>query len=233
VSGTYICELYDSDNTRNCSKSYVINATGTWEYKTITFPPDTTGTFNNDNGDSMQVDFFLGVGSNFSSGPLQTTWGSYVAANRAVGQTNLASAINNYWQITGVQLTVGTVAPPFEFKAYAQELRECQRYYYKSTHNPSQQVGIGMIYSTNAAITVNRFPVPMRIAPTTAVIAGLTSGIDSGGTGRGFSASAYNTATTEDVSLVHTGGFNFTMGAACYVYTQAGGWNYAVSAEMA
>jgi hypothetical protein len=89
-----------------------------------------------------------------------------------------------------------------------------------------------MIYATNQAITVNRFPVLMRIAPTTAVITGLTAGIDSGGVGRGFGASAYNVATTEDISIVHTGGFNFTMGAACYVYTQAGGWNYAVSAEL-
>jgi hypothetical protein len=32
------------------SKSYTVDVTDTWEKKTITFPPDTTGTLDNDNG---------------------------------------------------------------------------------------------------------------------------------------------------------------------------------------
>jgi hypothetical protein len=56
----------------------------------------------------------------FTSGTLQTSWNSATAANRAVGQVNLASATNNYWQITGVQLEVGDTATPFEFKPFAQ-----------------------------------------------------------------------------------------------------------------
>ncbi len=181
VSGTYICELYDNDNNRNCSKSYVINATGTWEYKTITFPPDTIGSFNNDNGDSMQVGFFLGVGSNFSSGTLQTTWGSYVAANRAVGQTNLASAINNYWQITGVQLTIGTVAPPFQFKTFAQELEQCYRYFYNNGSTnfvPFSAGGNGLrtYFGVNAWTGFGvLFPATMRTTPTIDVVAWTSS----------------------------------------------------------
>jgi len=131
ISGTYVVELLDTDNNRTCSKSYVINATGTWEYKTVTFPADTTGAFTNDNNSSLEISWWLAAGSNFTSGTLQTTWGSLTNANRAVGLVNLASATNNYWQITGTQLTIGTVATPFQFKTYAQELAECQRYYWK------------------------------------------------------------------------------------------------------
>jgi len=128
-TGTYICELYDQDNTRQCSKAYTINASATWEYKTLTFPADTTGTWDNDNGLSLFAVWAISAGTVYTSGTLNTTWGTVVTANRFVGQTNVASSTSNYWQMTGAQLTVGSVATPFEFKSYANDLRECQRYY--------------------------------------------------------------------------------------------------------
>jgi hypothetical protein len=129
VTGTYIVSFYDNDNNRVVSKSYTINASATWEYKTITFPADTTGALDNDNDVSLILIFRLGVGSNYSSGTLQTTWATYSDANSAVGQVNLASAINNYWQVTGVQLEVGDTATPFEFKSFDVDSNECFRYY--------------------------------------------------------------------------------------------------------
>jgi hypothetical protein len=38
VTGTYIAELVDADNTRQVSFSYTVLVSGTWEKKTITFP---------------------------------------------------------------------------------------------------------------------------------------------------------------------------------------------------
>ena len=131
VTGTYVVELYDADNNRTISATYSISASATWEKKTITAAADTTGTLTNDNGLSFEVNFWLGAGSSFTSGTLQTTWGSVTAANRAVGQTNLAAATNNYWQITGTQLEIGPVATSFEFEPYETTLRKCQRYYQK------------------------------------------------------------------------------------------------------
>lgn len=128
VTGTYAVALRDNDNTRSVASTYLVNASATWEKKTITFPADTTGAFDNDNGGSLSLQMIIGAGTDYTSGTLQTTWGSNVDANLAVGQTNLASATNNYWQVTGVQLEVGPTATPFEFKSYGQELAECQRY---------------------------------------------------------------------------------------------------------
>ena len=45
VTGTYIAELYDADNSRHVSASYSVLVSGTWEKKTIAFPADTTGAF--------------------------------------------------------------------------------------------------------------------------------------------------------------------------------------------
>jgi hypothetical protein len=129
VTGTYIAELNDTDNTRSVSASYTVSVSGTWEKKTIIFPADATGAFNNNNGISLSLNHWLGAGTTYTSGTLATTWGSLTNANRAIGQTNVAAATDNYWQITGVQLEVGSVATPFEFEDISTTLAKCQRYY--------------------------------------------------------------------------------------------------------
>jgi hypothetical protein len=166
VTGTYIVELFDNDNTRQVSAAYTINSSATWEKKTIVFPADTTGALDNDNNQSMTLHFWLGAGTDFTSGTLNTTWASSTTANRAVGQTNLAAATNNYWQITGVQLEVGAVATPFEFKPIEQELAECQRYYFKSNGANYNLVAFGSAQNTGQVVAYTRFPVTMRTTPT-------------------------------------------------------------------
>ena len=59
-TGTYIAELFDTDNTRHINKSYTINSANTWEKKTITYEGDTTGTLDNDNARSVQLKGGLG-----------------------------------------------------------------------------------------------------------------------------------------------------------------------------
>lgn len=162
VTGTYIAELYDADNNRQVSASYTISASGTWEKKTITFPADTTGAFDNDNGVSLYAVWWLGAGSNASSGTLNTTWNSVTTANRAVGQTNVASAINNYWQITGVQLEAGAVATPFEFEDYGITLTKCERYFQKNT----TLIELGNGGGTNNTWISWQFRTAMRTSPT-------------------------------------------------------------------
>jgi len=128
-TGTNICELYDTDNTRQISQAYTISSSNTWEKKTLTFAGDTTGAFNNDNGGSLTLLFWLAAGSNFTSGTLNTSWNSVTAANRAVGQVNHADSTSNEWYITGVQLEAGTTASDFEFLPYDMNFKRCQRYY--------------------------------------------------------------------------------------------------------
>jgi hypothetical protein len=65
--------------------------------------------------DSLDVNFWLGAGTDYTSGTLQTSWGTVTNANRAVGQVNLADSTANEWYITGVQLEAGTSASDFEF----------------------------------------------------------------------------------------------------------------------
>ena len=162
-TGTYIVEIDDTDNTRAISKSYTISSADTWEKKTITFEGDTTGAFNNDNGASLELNFWLVAGTNFSSGTLQTTWTSKVDANRVVGQVNLADSTDNEWYITGVQLEAGSQASDFEFLPHDINLKRCLRYYYQDT----AFLDITVVRVSDSSRGVHKtLPVPMRATPT-------------------------------------------------------------------
>jgi hypothetical protein len=132
ITGTYIAMLVDNDNSRNICASYTINSANTWEYKTLTYAGDTTGTLDNDNLFSFAVRFWLGAGTDRTSGTLATSWQANVPADVAVGQTNILTTSGATFQITGVQLEVGEQATPFEHRSFADELDRCKRYYQKS-----------------------------------------------------------------------------------------------------
>jgi hypothetical protein len=165
-TGTFICELRDEDNSRQISKTYTINAANTWEKETITFPPDTTGAFDNDNNSSLRLFMWLAAGSNFTSGTLNSTaWASSVNTNRVVGQLNLANRVGNYLAITGVQLETGTVATPFEIRPYGTELALCQRYavvFNGADSNSANRIGFGLATSATKAYCLINHPVTMR-----------------------------------------------------------------------
>ena len=159
-TGTYTVTLSDTDNSRLVSAQYTVNASAEWERKEVTFPADTTGAFDNDDSGSLYLLFYLGVGSDRSSGTLATDWEPVAIGNIAPGQTNLAAATNNYWQVTGVQLEAGPVATGFEHKSYGAELAECQRYYEACSFN-----GAGWITSAGSARTGGNWHVQKRATP--------------------------------------------------------------------
>ena len=163
VTGTYTVLIYDNDNNRSVSKTYTVAASATWERKEITIPADTTGAFDNDANASLLVRWNLGLGSTFTSGTLQTTWGTYANSTVGAGQTNVASATNNYWQVTGVQLEAGSVSTPYEFLPFGDELRRCQRYYWKPV------ISSGILFTSHPYASQYRathsFPTVMRDAP--------------------------------------------------------------------
>ena len=138
-TGTHIVELFDADNSRTVSQAYTVSSSNTWEKKVLNFPADTTGALDNDNARSLQINFWLGAGSNFTSGTLATTWASQTNANRAVGQVNLADSTSNEWYITGLQMEVGefdsTTIPSFPFESHENNLKKCMRYFQQMGNN--------------------------------------------------------------------------------------------------
>jgi hypothetical protein len=232
-TGTYICEFYDNDNTRQISKSYTIDTANTWEKKTLTFPPDTTGQFDNDNAWSFGLFFWIAAGSSFSSGTLNSSaWASSTNANRAVGQLNLANAVGNYWAVTGIQLETGTVATPFEMRNIGQELALCQRYCYQAIGRDvgstnSDWAGGGYSVATTFSVTPINIPVTMRSASGQSLV--LSSSVGNYFALNGAGSSVTATAVVLDTPSVRcpvigvtvASGLTVGQGSAFYVSSSA------------
>jgi hypothetical protein len=166
-TGDLAIHLFDADNTRGIGSTPTINSADTWEKKTITFAGDTTGAFNDDNVDSLWLDFWFDGGSTYTGGSTPTSWEAVAHNDRAAGTTlALADSTSNYLNITGIQLELGTAATNFEHRSYAEELALCQRYYYRFGESASTLLFGGYAVDTNTMYLPWEFPVTMRTAPT-------------------------------------------------------------------
>jgi hypothetical protein len=158
-TGTFIVQLVDDDNTRSISNTYTVSVSNTWEFKTVTFAGDTTGAFDNDNASSLQLRFWIGAGTTYTSGTLQTSWGTQTNADMAVGQVNCADSTSNDFLITGVQLEAGTSATDFEFLPIDVSLGRCERYFRVCIG------GVGVASTNTTSIACALFHLNMRTTP--------------------------------------------------------------------
>jgi hypothetical protein len=110
---------------------------------------------------------------------LTTTWQRFTMTGTvATAATQLALYFNygptgtagaaDYWEVTGLQLEVGSVATPF--KTYAGtiqgELAACQRYYYRQSATQNYSCfGTGNATTTTGAVINVPLPVTLRVEP--------------------------------------------------------------------
>jgi hypothetical protein len=214
ITGTYAVGFRNSASNRTYPATYTISSANTWEYKTVTVPGDTTGTWvGATNGVGVGVIFSLGAGSS-----LQGTANAWNAANTwsTSTATQWIATLGATFYITGVQLEVGSVATPFEREIYSNTLAKCQRYYVQAMQNSAE----GDVSVSNSIISGRGyFPVTMRTTPTISAPTIVSSGNMLGTSSTSFSI------TTGSVTI-----YQQTSGTAPYhsfVY-----WSYNASAEL-
>jgi len=164
--GTYNLECTDDDGSHQMIKQYTINSSGVWEYKTITFPPNTVGgvpTYDNTLG--LELNWWLSSNANttYTSGSLTDNWAAYATNRRNVGGNPILDT-GQYWMITGVQLEVGRNATEFEHRSYGEELALCQRYYF-TQGGSYDYIFTGDVTSGQTYYIRGNFPTTMRAAP--------------------------------------------------------------------
>ena len=156
---------------------YTILSANTWEYKTITVPAYTAGPFDDDNARSMQIEWWLNSGTHYTgAGSHQTQWAALSQTQRNASNLGIGGAVNDTWQLAGVQMEIGRNATDFEHRSFGEELALCQRYYCKS-YKPTQAPGAGTSdglqvirnYDPNNSRSDHpagvQFPVTMRDVP--------------------------------------------------------------------
>ena len=172
-TGVFTVNWRNQDAGRSIGSDVTINSANTWEYKTITFAGDTSGSFNNDNGWSANLEFMLNGGTNYTSGSTHTSYASHsnTDGTRAGGTTlALGAAVGDIIRFTGIQLEVGEQATPFEHRSFADELRRCQRYYAVkgNTEGSGKYFGQSLqVWSTTSVYGIlAQYPATMRAVPT-------------------------------------------------------------------
>ena len=170
-TGTYTVELQDIDNSRRNSLAYTIDSSNTWEHKSITYNPDTTGAFDNDNAQSLRINFWFVAGADFKSGTFYNgTWAAEDNAKRVhSSQVNLGDTVGNEWYITGVQMELGDTSTDFEHRSFSEELSLCQRYYIRRTApNQNDYPGSVMGWASTSGTQqfIVQFEQQMRVSPT-------------------------------------------------------------------
>jgi hypothetical protein len=132
VTGTFSGSLSNNAYDRAYPFTYTINAADTFEYKTITIPGDTSGTWLTTNGIGIRIYIDLGAGANFRG-----TAGSWSGTGSigATSSVNLISTASATWYLTGVQLEIGNAATEFERRPFGLEFSLCERYFEKNTPN--------------------------------------------------------------------------------------------------
>jgi len=103
----------------------------TWTKITKTIPGNTNVQFDNDVNEGMTIVWDIFRGTDQTAGTVSLdTWAAFSSSARTPDQTSTWYTTNGAtFEITGMQLEVGSVATDFEFRLFGDELLRCQRYY--------------------------------------------------------------------------------------------------------
>ena len=238
-TGTYNCEIHHVDGNVFNSIQYTVNTADTWERKTLTFDGYQTTAIANDNTEGYRVNWWLGGGSNYTSGTHNSnTWHS-TAADRAVGNVNLADSTSNEWYLTGVSLVVGDTAPvTHPYESYAENLQRCQRYYEQWNTVSGENVTIGTSYSGINPHCVLDMKVIKRAAPTvTLPPAGSTTGQIAFLTGTGSTPATVGTHSTDrlntrSIRIGSSGYSGISSSVPSSLYAYGGSSSFKFDAEL-
>ena len=144
----------------------------TWTKVTKVIAGNSGLTFDNDNGDGLDIfiDPFYGTDYTNNSVSLDQ-WNTHSSGNAFPDNTTTWYTTNDAtFEITGVQLEVGSVATDFEHRLFGQELQFCKRYY-QQINQESSSTSIIAAFGNGTARLRGIVPlmVEMRANPTVAV----------------------------------------------------------------
>ena len=229
VAQNYYFRVFTKDGTeQNFPMETGALTANTWTKITKTISGNSNLQIDNDNGRGFDIAWTLYRGTNFTdSGCSLNTWAATGSSTSLYPDlpTTWYTTNDATFELTGVQLEVGSQATPFEHRNFGDELAQCQRYYDTSyaygTAPGTGSMQAGAIYSrfggseiTNRMDLGTRWTTTMRAAPTVVAYspsAGTADRVDDNGTGAGSGTDAVRTVSSyEQVSPKGFGGIVLT-----------------------
>ena len=172
-TGTYCVFLYTNDGSAKMyTAEYTVSSADTWEQKVIAIPGNSNLTFNNDNGNGVQIGWTWACGTDRDG--TAETWSDLAFATS--NQVNFLDSTSNVAYLTGVQLEVGqftsSTLPAFQQESFGDNLARCQRYYLNYLEGTGKIVGMTASYTSSEVVLMHNFPTTMRSAPTLEISTG-------------------------------------------------------------
>ena len=126
----YFALISQSGTSKNYPMETGSLSADTWTKITKTIPGNSGITINNDNALGLFLEFMLFRGTDKTGSVNLNEWSTYSSSARTPDQTSTWYTTNDAtFEITGVQLEVGSHSTDFEFLPFSDELRKCERYF--------------------------------------------------------------------------------------------------------
>lgn len=189
VAGTYIVQLRTEDGSEYLRTIQYTLAADTWTKVNLQIQGNSNLQIDNNTGRGVYLIWIQDYGTGYSGGEEVSTTDWYSRSSQQdayvpdFGHTFLET-LNAQFDLTGVQLEVGDRATPFEHRSYAEEKRDCFRYYYRydSSDNPGTTYRWLFNIDDNDSYrrSCHMFPVVMRLNPSVTVTFSGTPGNNRG-----------------------------------------------------
>ena len=138
----------------------------TWTKVTKTIPGNSNLTFNTDNGEGLNLRITMFHGTARTGSITQNQWAAFNSNLRYPNYTSTWYTTNDAtFELTGMQLEVGSVATDFEHRSFGQELLLCQRYYQEIGRSTTMVGNTGSSQIGNIGVPI---ACAMRTTPTIA-----------------------------------------------------------------
>ena len=173
VAQTFYGSMRITEASANKQYVFAVNATTSWQKITKTIPGASGLNPVNTNALGGWFDLIAFYGTGYTGSMTPDQWNTVDTSAYIPDMTSTWYTTNDATlEYTGLQIEVGSVATPFEHRSFADELRRCQRYYFRIPYQGVSSsggvyLGSGKETGSNARIAVD-FPVPMRAVPSCA-----------------------------------------------------------------
>jgi len=225
--------------------SFPITCSSTgWEHKVITiygegnFASNINNTFRFDNSRDFMLRFVPFYGTNYTdSGAINNAWQNYSSSTITPDYATSWYLTNGAtFELTGVQLEVGSQATAFEHRTYAEEELLCKRYFQNHAPSASDHMmwGVGRAEANTGRIMLP-IQVPMRTAPTVAATQHRLMRYDGTGSDSTSTPTVYNTSqwiSRANVYTIDFPGHSSLSHNNTYMLTSSSGSGLTLDADM-